>query len=134
MQLVLGIVIGLAVGAAAAYVVARFVLSGRVRAAAEERDRLLADAERDGEAIRRESQVAAREEAIKLRADVDQEVKDRQAEIIRIETRALEKEEEVDRKLGEFGRREQSLSDREGALARLQVDLEQAKEFLLLEL
>ena len=64
MQLVLGIVIGLAVGAAAAYVVARFVLSGRVRAAVEERERLLADAERDGEAIRREAQVAAREEAI----------------------------------------------------------------------
>ena len=134
MQLVLGIVIGLAVGAAAAYVVARFVLSGRVRAAAEERERLLADAERDGEAIRREAQVAAREEAIKLRADVDQEVKDRQSEIIRIETRALEKEEEIDRKLGELGRREQSLSDREGALARLQVDLEQAKDVQIREL
>src|SRR5262245_2378888 len=134
MQLVLGIVIGLAVGAAAAYVVARFVLSGRVRAAAEESERLLADAERDGEAIRREAQVAAREEAIKLRADVDQEVKDRQAEIIRIETRALEKEEEIDQKLGELGRREQSLADREGALARLQVELEQSKDIQTREL
>ena len=104
MQLVVGILIGLAVGAVAAYVVARFLLTGRVRAAAEERERLLADAERDGEAIRREAQVAAREQAVKLRADVDQEVKDRQAEIIRIETRVAEKEEEIDRKLGELDR------------------------------
>ena len=134
MQLVVGIVVGLAVGAAAAYVVARFVLSGRVRAAAEERERLLADAGRDAEAIRREAQVEAREQAVKLRADVDQEVKERQAEIIRIESRALEKEEEIDRKLDELGRREQSLSDREGALARLQVELEQAKDVQTREL
>ena len=134
MQLVVGILIGLAVGAVAAYVVARFLLTGRVRAAAEERERLLADAERDGEAIRREAQVAAREQAVKLRADVDQEVNDRQAEIIRIETRVAEKEEEIDRKLGEFDRREQSLSDREGALARLQVDLEQARDVQMREL
>ncbi len=134
MQLVVGILIGLAVGAVAAYVVARFLLTGRVRAAAEERERLLADAERDGEAIRREAQVAAREQAVKLRADVDQEVNDRQAEIIRIETRVAEKEEEIDRKLGELDRREQSLSDREGALARLQVDLEQARDVQMREL
>jgi ribonuclease Y len=134
MQLVVGIVIGLAVGAAAAYLVARFVLSGRVRAAAEERERLLADADRDADAIRREAQVEAREQAVRLRAEVDQEVKERQAEIIRIETRALEKEEEIDRKLSELGRREQSLADREGALARLQVDLEQAKDVQTREL
>ena len=128
MLLVVGILIGLAAGAAGAYVVARLVLGNRLQAATEERERVLADAERDAEAIRREAQVESRELAVRLRSEVDQEVKDKQAEIIRIETRVLEKEEEIDRKLGGLEQREQELGEREGGLARLQVELEQAKD------
>ena len=128
MLLVVGILIGLAAGAAGAYVVARLVLGNRLQAATEERERVLADAERDAEAIRREAQVESRELAVRLRGEVDQEVKDKQAEIIRIEARVLEKEEEIDRKLGGLGQREQELGEREGGLARLQVELEQAKD------
>ena len=128
MLLVVGILIGLAAGAAGAYVVARLVLGNRLQAATEERERVLADAERDAEAIRREAQVESRELAVRLRGEVDQEVKDKQAEIIRIEARVLEKEEEIDRKLGGLEQREQELGEREGGLARLQVELEQAKD------
>ena len=99
-----------------------------LQAATEERERVLADAERDAEAIRREAQVESRELAVRLRSEVDQEVKDKQAEIIRIEARVLEKEEEIDRKLGGLEQREQELGEREGGLARLQVELEQAKD------
>jgi ribonuclease Y len=128
MLLVVGILIGLAAGAAGAYVVARLILGNRLQAATEERERVLADAERDAEAIRREAQVESRELAVRLRSEVDQEVKDKQAEIIRIEARVLEKEEDIDRKLGGLGQREQELGEREGGLARLQVELEQAKD------
>ena len=128
MLLVVGILIGLAAGAAGAYVVARLVLGNRLQAATEERERVLADAERDAEAIRREAQVESRELAVRLRGEVDQEVKDKQAEIIRVEARVLEKEEEIDRKLGGLEQREQELGEREGGLARLQVELEQAKD------
>jgi ribonuclease Y len=134
MLLVVGILIGLVAGAAGAYVVARLVLGNRLQAATEERDRLLADAERDAEAIRREAQVEARELAVRLRGEVDEEVKEKQAEIIRIETRVLEKEEDIDRKLTAFEHREQELGERESGLARLQVELEQAKDVQTREL
>jgi ribonuclease Y len=134
MLLVVGILIGLAAGAAGAYVVARLLLANRLQAAAAERDRVLTDAERDAEAIRREAQVEARELAVRLRAEVDEEVKEKQSEIIRIETRVLEKEEEIDRKLAELGVREQELGERQGGLARLQVELEQAKDVQTREL
>jgi ribonuclease Y len=134
MLLVVGILIGLAAGAAGAYVVARLVLGNRLQAATEERDRLLADAERDAEAIRREAQVEARELAVRLRAEVEEEVKEKRAEIIRIEARVLEKEEDIDRKLTTFAHREQELGERESGLARLQVELEQAKDVQTREL
>jgi ribonuclease Y len=134
MLLVVGILIGLAAGAAGAYVVARVLLANRLQAAGEERDRVLADAARDAEAIRREAQVEARELAVRLRAEVDQEVKDARAEIVRVETRTSEKEDEADRRLAELGQREEELAERQGSLARLQVELEQAKDVQTREL
>ncbi len=132
--LVVGILVGLAVGGVVAIVVARTVLSGRFSAAREERQRLLDDARRDSESIRREAQVEAREEAVRLRADVERELTQRRAEVIAIEERVLEKEEDIDRKLGELDRREQSMSDREAHLARVQEETEEARASQIKEL
>ena len=134
MQLVVGVLIGLAVGSLGAYAVARFLLGGRLAQARHERERLLADANRDAEAIRREAQVEAREQAVKLRAEIDQELKERRAEIIKIEERVLEKEEEIDAKLREFERREQTFTEREAQLAELQQEIERSREGQLREL
>ena len=132
--LVVGVLIGLAVGTLGAYFVARFFLGGRLAAVREERERLLADAGRDADAIRREAQVEAREHAVKLRAEIDQELKDRRAEIIKIEERVLEKETEIDAKLREFERREQSIMEREAGLISLQQEVEQGRDGQLREL
>ena len=134
MELVIGVLVGLAVGVAAALVAARFLLSRRAASTSAEHERLTDDAKRAAEAIRREAQVEAREEALKLRAEVDQEVRDKRAEIIKIEERVLAKEEDIDRKLTEFAGREQSLSDREGQLKEMRVQLDAATETQLREL
>jgi ribonuclease Y len=134
MQLVVGILIGLAAGGIGAYAAARLLLGARLAAARESRERLLADAQRDAEAVRREAQVEAREQAVRLRAEIDQELKDRRGEIIAIEERVLEKETEIDTKLREFERREQSIADREAQMAELQRELDRAKELQLREL
>jgi ribonucrease Y len=134
MELVIGVLVGLAVGVGAALVAARFLVSRRAASTSAEHERLTDDAKRAAEAIRREAQVEAREEALKLRAEVDQEVRDKRAEIIKIEERVLAKEEDIDRKLTEFAGREQSLSDREGQLKELQIQLDAATETQLREL
>ena len=134
MELVIGVLVGLAVGVAAVVVAARFLLSRRAASTSAEHERLTDDAKRAAEAIRREAQVEAREEALKLRAEVDQEVRDKRAEIIKIEERVLAKEEDIDRKLTEFAGREQSLSDREGQLKEMQAHLDAATETQLREL
>ena len=132
--LVVGIVIGLAVGALGAYLAVRAADRSKAAASRQERERLLADAGRDAEAIRREAQVETRETAVKLRAEIDQELTDRRAEIIRIEERVLEKEEQIDTKLGDLERRDQSLVDREREVDRLAKEADELRVSHLKEL
>ena len=129
--LVLGIALGLLVGLFAG---TRLLVSRRAAAAERERVRLTAEAERAAEAIRREAQVEAREQALRLRAEVEQELKDKRAETIKIEERVVTKEEDVDRKLTELGRREQGLLDRETHLKQLQEETKAAREEQVREL
>src|SRR5438105_15377624 len=82
----------------------------------------------------REAQIEAREQSVKLRAEVEQEVSERRSEIIKIEERVLAKEDEIDRKLTELTRREQGVSDRETHSRQLQDELKMAKEAELAEL
>ncbi len=129
--LFLGIALGLLVGLFAG---TRLLVSRRAAAAERERVRLAAEAGRAAEAIRREAQVEAREQALRLRAEVEQELKDKRAEMIKVEERLVTKEEDVDSKLTELGRREQGLLDRETHLKQLQEETKAAKEEQVREL
>ena len=74
MLVAIGIVIGLIVGAlAGAYAVGALGKS-RLGAARQERKLLLEEADREADALRREAQISAREEAVRLRAEIDEEV------------------------------------------------------------
>src|SRR5213082_1567281 len=84
--------------------------------------------------MRREAQIEAREQSVKIRAEVEQEVSERRAEIIKIEERVLAKEDEIDRKLTDLARREQGLADREQHLRQLQEEHKAAKDLQLSEL
>src|SRR2546426_985967 len=134
MFVVIGILIGLGVGAALAFVALYALTGSRLAAARRTRQLLLTEARRDAEAMGREAQIEAREQSVKLRAEVEQEVSDRRAEIIKIEERVLAKEDEIDRKLTELTRREQGVSDRETHSKELQEKLKEAKEAELKEL
>jgi ribonuclease Y len=129
--LILGILVGLGLGV---FLGTRVFVSRRLLAAQEEQEGRLADAKRAAESIRREAQVEAREEALKLRAEIEAELNDKRAEIIKIEERVVTKEEEIDGRLTEFERREQGLQDRELHLRTLQEETKQAREDQLREL
>ena len=123
--LILGIALGLLLGL---FTGTRLLVSRRAAAAVRERELLTADAERDAEATRREAQVEAREQALRLRAEVEQELKDKRAELAKIEERVVTKDEESDRRLVELERREQGVLDRETHLKQLQEETKTAKE------
>jgi ribonuclease Y len=134
MELVIGVLIGLAAGVAGAVVATRFVFARRFATAGSEQKRLTDEAKRAAEAIQREAQVEAREEALRQRGEVEQELREKRAEIAKIEKRVVTKEEEIDRNLGELSRRDQALGDREAHLKQLQEEAEAAAESQLQEL
>ncbi|MBW3593008.1 MAG: ribonuclease Y [Actinobacteria bacterium] len=129
--ILVGTIIGLVVGVVAG---ARLLMRRRRDAAERENERAILDAQRAAEAIRREAQVEAREQALRLRADVEQEVKDKRVEAAKAEERIVAKEQEVDRKLLELERREQGFTDRETHVRQLQEELKLAKDAELREL
>ena len=134
MVVVIGIVIGLAVGAGVAFLSLYAFTGSRLAAARRTRQLLVAEAKRDAEAQRREAQIEAREESVRLRADVEQEIAERRSEILKIEERVLAKEEDIDRKLTELARREQGVSDREVHTKQLQEELKETRVSQLTEL
>jgi ribonuclease Y len=119
--------IGIVIGAGAAAVGLMALSQSRLRTAEGARRRILADAEREAEALRREAQVEAREQSVQLRAEIEAEVRDRRTQIVKIEERVLQKEEEIDAKLTDLIRREQGLGDREQHIRALQEELRTAK-------
>jgi ribonucrease Y len=127
---VLALVVGAGVGVAAV----AFRSGTRLGAARRIRQQLLADARREAEALRRETQIEAREQTVRQRAELEEELKDRRAEVLRAEERLRGREHEVDTKLTETSRREQGLADRETHLKQLQEELKAAKDNELKEL
>ena len=134
MQLGIGVLAGLAAGLLVAVLGLRLFIGKRLRAARDEQARLTDEATRSAEALRREAQLEAKEEALKQRAETEHELRDKRAEIVKIEERVLTKEEDIDRKLTEFERREQGVADRETHLRQLQDELKVATEGQLKEL
>jgi len=128
MQLGIGVLVGLAAGLLVAVLGLRIFIGKRLRAARDEQERLTEEAKRAADALRREAQLEAKEQELKLRADVEIELRDKRAEIVKIEERVLAKEEDIDRKLTEFERREQGVADREVHLKQLQEELKAATE------
>jgi ribonuclease Y len=119
----IGCLVGVVV--AAAFLLARS--RSRVRVAQAEGERIVSEATREADAIRREAQVDAREQAVKLRSEIESEVRDRRVEIAKIEERILQKELELDGRLTEIQRREQGLGDREVHVKELQEELRQTQ-------
>ena len=114
---------GLAIGASVATALLMLRSGSRVHVA-----------EREAETIRREAQIEARELAVKLRDEVESEVRDRRAEAARLEEAVTAAEHELERKRTEVERREQGLNDREIHVKQLQDELKAARDDALSEL
>jgi len=120
--------IGILVGALATSALLFGWSRSRVHTAQTERARLLATAEREAEAIRREAQVDAREQSVQLRSEIEAEVQDRRVQIAKVEERVIQKEAEVEARLTDVERKEQGLGDREVHVKALQDELRESQK------
>ncbi len=96
---------------------------------AEEKARaILEEAEKNAKAKKREMTLEAKEEAHKLRAAVDAEIKDRRKEISGQEKRLNQKEENLDRKTEALEKKEQVLSERLRELEKKEAAVDKIRE------
>jgi ribonuclease Y len=134
MSLVIGLLVGLAAGAAAAFGVLRAGGGAKLTGARREAAQLLEDARRDAEAARREAQLEAREASLRARAEVEGELAETRSRLAKLEERLVAREDELGRRLDEMARREQGVSDRETHARSLQDDLKEARDRAVAEL
>src|SRR4029450_5434725 len=119
MQPGIGVLVGLAAGLLVAVLGLRLFIGRRLSAARDEQSRLTEEARRSAGAGRRGGErgeggnLGAKKQPQKLRAEVENELRDKRAEIVKIEERVLAKEDEIDSKLTEFDRQEEGVSDQE---------------------
>jgi ribonuclease Y len=125
---VVGIVLGVVLGGAVYHLVRRSALGKQVEVEKLEADRLVEDARRDADVIRKEAEVEAKERMISLRSEVENELKERRIEAAKAEERAATRETLLEQKNAELGRREQGLDDRETHVRALQEEIKKAKE------
>ncbi len=85
---------------------------------------MILDAENKSETIKKEITLEAKEEAHRMRTDIEREAKERRAEIQRSERRLIQKEESVDRKLENIEKREESITKHEKEILEKKQELE----------
>ena len=96
--------------------------AGRLKAAKEEAERVLASTEEQ----KRQMLLEAREEAIRIRSSTDAELKERRGELQSQEKRHTQREENLERQSQNLERQSQNLEHQEKALADRGLELEKA--------
>ncbi|MCL5735386.1 MAG: Rnase Y domain-containing protein, partial [Actinobacteria bacterium] len=99
----------------------------KIASAEEAAGKILQDAQRDAEALKREARVEVKDELHQLRLKAEAEGKERRQELLQLENRLLNREEALDDLQKDMTRREQSVTDREAHYRKMIEEVEAAK-------
>ncbi|MBR6756423.1 MAG: ribonuclease Y [Peptococcaceae bacterium] len=133
MEVIIGIV-ALVAGVAVGYIVRKSVGESKIKSAEAEAARIMEEATRNTDAIRKEAILEAKDEAHKVRTEAEQEVKERRAELQRTERRLVQKEESLDRKYELLEQKEESLQKNELQIEKIKTETQAIYDKQLVEL
>ncbi|MBQ9746001.1 MAG: ribonuclease Y [Clostridia bacterium] len=102
----------LALGIFIGYLMRKKTAEAQISSAEEHAKKIMEEAVAVAEAKSKEMLVEAKEDILKAKTEAERENKERRQEVIRLENRALAKEETLDRKLENYERREEQLSQK----------------------
>ena len=117
---VLLIVLGLIVG----FVVCYIVLNIKTKNTGKTVEKMLENAKKEAEKVKRESLFEAKEEIHKLKLESEKEIKDRKKEIKDTEDRLIQRENNMDKRDELFQKRELALDERENNLSSKQSEIQ----------
>lgn len=114
-EIIIGVVaavVGMAIGAIVGVFARKRVSEKKIGSAEAEATKILGDAKKKAEEIRKETVLEAKEEVLRLRNDAEKELKDRRAEVSRMEHRVSQKEENLDKKADALEKKNDQLDEK----------------------
>lgn len=129
-MLALTAVAALAIGGGAGFFLRQAIMGRQLRAAAKDAAAIMEAAR----AQQKELVLAAKEEAVQLRATAETDLRERRTELQRQERRLIQKEENIERKSETLERRERTFSSKEKEVDTLRQEVEGLKRKQLTEL
>lgn len=138
LQIVIAVVITLIVTAVLTYFITtayhKNVANAKIGNAEDRAREIIDEAVKTAETKKREAMLEAKEESIRVKNDLDKEVKERRAEIQRSERRVVQKEENLDKKLESIERREAGFATKEEEINKQKAQIAKLNEERLQEL
>ena len=114
--------IALVLGLAAGYFYRKNAMEKKIGQTEEYARNLLDEAARKAEDKKKEAVLEAKEEIIRLKNELDKEIRDRRSEVTRIERRVNQREEQFDKKLDNLEAREEQLNEKFKEAERLEAE------------
>lgn len=102
------LVIGLSIG----FLLRKKISEGKIGSAEQEANRIISDAKEKAESKSKEMVLEAKDQAFKMRNDIEAEIKERRNEVQKLEKRVMNKEEAMDRKLNSLEKKEETLNSK----------------------
>ena len=138
LQIVIAVVITLIVTAVLTYFITtayhKHVANAKIGNAEDRAREIIDEAVKTAETKKREAMLEAKEETIRVKNDLDKEVKERRAEIQRSERRVVQKEENLDKKLESIERREAGFAAKEEEINKQKAQIAKLNEERVKEL
>ena len=114
----------MALGLLVGYILRKTVGEKAIGSAEQKAKNLILDAENRSATIKKEITIEAKEEAHRIRSEVDREVRERRNELTRTEKRLIQKEESLDNKIENIEKKEENISNKEQKLIDRQKELD----------
>ncbi|WP_202077234.1 ribonuclease Y [Caldalkalibacillus salinus] len=116
------------------YFIRKSIAEAKISSAEEAATQIRDQAEKDVEALRKETLLEAKEEVHKLRTEAEGEIRDRRNEVQRHERRLIQKEESLDRKMESLEKKEDSLVQKERHIEEMESKAEKLVQAQVAEL
>ena len=122
---IIWLIVGLAVGVVAGYAVVRAIGKNNRQQSEREANSLIEDARKQADSIRREAQVEAKDEALRMRQEIESEKKERLKEVRVNEDRLDKREKSLEKRSDSLDSREHQISSLQGQVEKRNRDLQE---------
>lgn len=128
MEIVIAALVAIIVGFLIGYFLMQTIQKNKQQAAEQQARSVLEDAQREADSLRKEALIEAKDEALKMKAELEAESKERMKEVRSQENRLNQREQNIDKRVQTLDQREHQISSLQGQLDRRSRDLEAAEQ------